>query len=124
MSQAAAAARVVIPPRFDLVANLLCRLSDELAAMGGVAEVTTVRYVQDEALVVVAVVDAGAAQRVAEGLRLAGPVHHAVEGGWEQSWVGRHGLLTVEVVTPGESPLPVSPRVPLLVGSVLREVED
>ena len=100
----------VIPPRADQFASFILRVSDELASMGGTAELTSVRYVQDAAHVTLGITDGGAAQRIAE-------LMHLDETGrgddpWQRKWTGRYGFFTVAVYA-ARDVLPAA-RVPLL----------
>lgn len=113
------ARRVVNPPRHDAVATFLIRLSDELGSMGGTADILGCWYDQGAARLCVTIVDEGAASRVAEVLGLAGPVVHAAEdaGGVRRSfrsWVGRYGLLAVEVQSGVAVAVPVAAGVALV----------
>ena len=42
---------VVVPPRAHQLAAFMCRLADELTAMGGTAELVAFHYVQSQATV-------------------------------------------------------------------------
>ena len=104
----------VVPPRAHQLAAFMCRLADELTAMGGTAELVAFHYVQSQATVRVTIHDNGAALRVAE---LMGIPEHFTSGstaGFPRVWRGQWGAFTVEVRTLATAGFAVTPRVPLL----------
>lgn len=100
----------VVPPRADQFAAFLCRLADELAAMGGTAELTAVGYRQDDAVVNLVIVDAGAAQRIAELMQLT----EDTTRGYDRAWDGTYAGFAVTVVAGFPRPVSVASPVPLL----------
>lgn len=105
---------MVVPPRADQFAAFLCRLADELAAMGGTAELVAVHYVQSQATVRVTIHDNGAALRVAELLRINEHFTSGSTAGFPRVWRGQWDAFTVEVRTVATAGLVTPTRVPLL----------
>ena len=104
---------MTIPPRAHQYAALICRIADELTAMGGEAELTQVTYYQSRAKVYLDVVPAGAAQRLAELMRLT-EARPGVAPFNELVWQGQFEAFTVCLGSPIATPVTVATPVPVL----------
>ena len=102
---------MTIPPRAHQYAALICRIADELTAMGGEAELTHAGYIQGTAYVYLDVTPAGAAQRLAEQMRL------TEQPGTDANvivWKGQFEAFRVSLGTPVAVALSVATPVPVL----------